>query len=163
MGRADVVTPGVDPVTLSEAEARKLPEFLDLIRQGTGNIEAALAVGWSPKRLRQLMADHDFLEVIQIAHERRIENIEKRLYEMADNKHFPAIQMILYSQAADRGWRPPQQRVAVKHTGVVALERVNAVREAALAIMAEQGVVALAAGGDLGDDDDDIVDAEILG
>lgn len=143
---------------LSPDEAKALPEFLEFIQAGHGELNAAISVGWTPHRVRQLMQDPEFYQLYRFAVERKLEDAEFELQKLVAKGHFPAIQMVLYCLGADRGWRPPQQRVAVNHGGQVQVERVHAVRQAAAQIIAEQGVAALAAGGPLGE----IVDAEVI-
>lgn len=146
-------------LVLSPDESMQLEEFLTLVAGGrNGMLTAGLAVGWTPKRLREITADADIAELIGYAVEQKIEYVEDKLFSLIEKESFPAIQMFLYCQGAHRGWRPPQQRVAVDHQGKVAIERVNAVRQAAIALMESHGPAALAVGGAL----DDIVDADVV-
>lgn len=148
---------------LSADEAEHLAEFLELLQAGRGELNAGIAVGWTPYRTRQLMQDPEFAMLVRFAEDRQLEDAEWELAKLVKKGHFPAIQMTLYCKGADRGWRPPQQRVAVNHGGQVQVERVHAVRQAAAKILAEHGVEALAAGGPLGMAvDDEIVDAEVV-
>ena len=146
-------------IVLSPEEASQLEEFLGLVAGGyNGFLTAGLAVGWTPKRIAELMSDQDIAELVNYAVEQKVEYVESKLFGLIEKESFPAIQMFLYCQGAHRGWRPPQQRVAVDHQGKVAVERVAAVTAATLELIERHGPAALAVGGPL----DDVVDADIV-
>jgi len=146
----------LSPVVLDGME-----EFLGMISKGVGPKNAAIAVGWSLRQLRELQSDAQFVEVMEAAGEQLIESIEEKSAQMAQAGNVPMIQMWLYCKGADRGWRPPTHRVNVSHQGTPAAERVLAVTSAALELMAKHGHQALALGGPL-DEMDHIVDAEVV-
>jgi hypothetical protein len=96
-----------------------------------------------------------------VAKEIGLESIEERAYRLAEKDNVPMIQMILYCHGADRGWKPPTQRVAVNHGGTVHVERVQAVSSAVREHLERHGVEMLAIDSPL-DEDDDIEEAEIV-
>lgn len=148
-----------DTMIAPPAVMESLPEFLAMIQNGVGPKNAAIACNWTIRQLRDLEALPQFQEAMAIAKEQAIESIEQKAYELAKAGNVPMIQMILFCQAADKGWRPPTHRVAVQHGGTVVVEKIQATKAALLQIMQENGVGALALGGPL---DGDIVDAEVV-
>lgn len=139
-----------------------MDSFLSMIQTGTGPLNAAVAAGWTIRQFRDLEANPQFQAAMAVALEQRIEGIEEKAYELARAGNVPMIQMILYSHASDKGWRPPAQRVAVHHGGTVKVEQVMATKAALRELMAENGVSALAFGGPLDPTDPEIVDAEVV-
>ncbi len=131
----------------------ELEHFLEMIHLGVGPKNAAVACNWTFKQLPE------FQEAMKYARERSIESIEAKAFELARAGNVPMIQMILFSHAADKGWRPPTQRVAVTHQGAIKVEQLQAAKAAMLEVMYEHGTDALAVGGPL---DNDIMDAEIV-
>jgi hypothetical protein len=126
-----------------------LREFLDLIRDGEGHITAGIAAGLSPRQVREMEADPEYGELIGVARTQRIEGYEKRLHDLAMDGNFPALQLELFCQASDRGWRPPQQRVAHEVNNHITIERVMSTKAAVLELIAEHGPGILAIGGPL--------------
>jgi len=143
---------------LTKMVSETIEEFIELVVGGVGKLNAALAVGWTPRQLRELETDPDFNLLMEQCSIRQIESVEQVAYELAIARSVPMIQMILYCKGADRGWRPPTQRVAVNHQGTVAVERVNAVRQAAIELMERHGPEMLAIGGPL----DSIDEADVV-
>ena len=127
----------------------RLQEFVEFVCAGRGPLNAALAVGWTPKDLRELETSPQFQQLMGECETRKLESLEQVAFEMAMNKNASMLQMILYCKGAERGWRPPTQRVAVHHQGTVAVETIEATKKALLEIMAEHGAEALAIGGPL--------------
>jgi hypothetical protein len=138
---ADTVAPLVDPV--------KLRDFLGMLTDGEGQITAGIACGFTPRQVYDMEADPEYGELIAVARTQRIEGYEKRLHDLAMEGNFPALQMELYCQGSDRGWRPPQQRVAHDHRGQVEVARVQSTTAAVVALIAEHGPGILAIGGPL--------------
>lgn len=136
-----------------------LPEFLQMVQDGVGVKSAAIACKWSLRQLKDLESMPQFQEALAVAREQKLEALEKKSYEMALQGNVPMMQMWLYCQGADRGWRPPAQRVHHQHQGTIGVEKVQATKAALLQIMQEHGVEALAIGGPL---DGTIVDAEVV-
>jgi hypothetical protein len=140
---------------LSEREAVQHQQFFDLLRTGVRPIHAAVEVGWSPAKLRQLMKDRDFTELMHIAEEMLDETVEESLYHTALKGNFRAQQMWLLNRQGKR-WRD------VRHIEVNSTERLEVgvvlgVKQAAAELLRSQGVSAFQPGGEL-----DIVDAEVV-
>lgn len=147
---------------LPAAVLERLEEYLTLRAGNRGRLNSALAVGWTPRQLRDAERVPGFQEAVASARELGLESIEEKAYELAEDGNVPMIQMILYCHGADRGWRPPTQRVAVQHQGTITVERIQAVTSAARQLMQQHGGKSLALGA-LEGDDDDIAEAEIVG
>ncbi len=147
-----------DTMIASPAVMETLPDFMEMILRHVGPKNAAVACGWTLRQLAELERLPQFQEMMAAAQDRRIESVEQVAYELAEKGNVPMIQMILYCQAADKGWRPPTQRVSHHVQGTVAIEKVEATKEALRQIMLENGVKMLASGGPL----DEIEDAEIV-
>ena len=126
---------------MSTKEMDQVSEFLEAVRVGTGPLNAGIAVGWSPAKVRRLMKDEDFVEMVEVAKERMLESIEQVLYEMSLRGHFKALQMVLHNERSDR-WRD------IKHIQIDKRETLDvgvvvSVKRAALETLREQGVAAL--------------------
>jgi hypothetical protein len=101
------------------AEPGDVYDFLELVRGGTGHLTAAEAVGWTPRRLRQMMSDPSFAEMVVECEERKVESIEKVAFDLAQNKNVEMIKLWLFCKGEHRGWRPPAQRQHVVTEGKV--------------------------------------------
>jgi len=123
--------------------------FLQHLAGGVRPLTAALAVGWSPHKLRQVMKDPEFQELVDMAGEISIEAMEQKVYELGLRGNLSAATLFLYSHASHRGWRPPTQRVAVESSKTVKVEIVEGAKAAAIALMERHGVKALQRGGAL--------------
>lgn len=132
-------------------------EFLERIAGGGGPLNSALAVGWSPKQLRDMLKSADFREMLEDARERSIETVEEGVQKLARKGNLGAQQLILFCLGAHRGWRPPTQRVAVNSQTTVKIENVEGVKAAVLEALRSGEVKALQPGGAL-----DIEDAEVV-
>jgi hypothetical protein len=134
--------------------------FLEALRTGSGPINAGLAVGWSPEKTRKIMRMPGMPELIDDAKESKTETIEQRVYEQAEKGNQRAMELYLFCQASDRGWRPPTQRVQIGGGTTMKIEVVEASRQSVLAILERSGgVKALQPGGPL---DEDIIDADVI-
>lgn len=133
-------------------------DFFELIADGAGPLNAALAVGWTPRKLRELSKNPEFAEMMLECQERCIESIEQKARELARKGNMTAIQLVLFCQAPERGWRPPTQRVAVSQNIQVKHEVVEAAKAAVLHAIDQRGVKALQPGGL-----DDIEEADVVG
>lgn len=127
----------------SKAEQAALSEFLEHLMNGVGPLNACFAVGWSPHHLRKKMLDAEFRELVSVAEERKIETLEQRTYELAEKGNLAALQFILMCKAPERGWRPPQQRVAINQQTTIRVENVEAAKQAILAKLEQRDVRAL--------------------
>jgi hypothetical protein len=127
----------------TKAEQAAVGEFLDHIMKGVGPTNACYAVGWTPRHLRKKMQDPDFVELVRVAQERKIESLEEKTYELAMKGNLAALQFFLLCQAPERGWRPPQQRVAINQQTTIRVENVEAAKAAILDRLAARDVKAL--------------------
>lgn len=126
---------------MTDRETRELDRFLELVRTGVGKLNAAIEVGWSPAKLRRLEKDDEFVELLAICKERRLEGYEQTLHELADRGHFRALQMVLFNERGDR-WKDVRHIEVTRHdtldVGVVV-----SVKQSALELLRERGVGAL--------------------
>jgi len=76
-------------------------EFLNLVRDGVTHLNAALAVGWTPHRLKKEMQDDEFIEAVETAEQSRDETIETVLYRRAVGGNLKAIELWLYNRRPD--------------------------------------------------------------
>ena len=136
--------------------------FLEAIRNGSGPINAGLSIGWTPEKTRKIMRDPDMVAAVADIREALTETLEERVIQLADRGNARMLELWLFCHAADRGWRPPTQRVQIGGGTTVRVEVVEAARQSALAIMEKHGVKALQPGGALDAGDDDIVDADVV-
>jgi hypothetical protein len=123
---------------MTDREMREVECFIESVRGGTGPLNAAIEVGWTPAALKRRMKDPEFVELVELARERRLESIETTLYQMAERGHFKAIQMVLYNERAHR-WKD------VRHLSVTRSETLDvgivvSVKEAAKQLLREHGV-----------------------
>ncbi len=125
-------------------------EFLELVRGGSGEVNAAYSVNWSPAKLRKMMRDGDFAELVQESKLRLVESLEETVVKRAMAGNVRCLELYLFTQAAERGWRPPTQRVDVRKEITAKVEVVAAVKAGLLqALKEEGGVEALQQGGRL--------------
>lgn len=143
---------------LESLDRFELEHFLEAVRNGCGELNAAIGAGMTPAQLKTLMKDPDFAEMVAEVKDRRFENIEQVLYEMAMNKNLKAIQLILERQATHRGWAPPTQRLDVNRNTKVDITVASHAAEALRQLMSSGTDLAqLQPGGAL-----DIIDAEVV-
>jgi hypothetical protein len=128
------------------ADAHK---FLCRVADGIGEMNAAAEVGWSPRVMREKLADPDLAEMFQDAKTITVEDIEAAVRRRAKAGNIQAAAMVLYSFGAERGWRPPQQRVAVATVGRIQVEVVEAAVQATRELLAAGNLRALQIGGAL--------------
>jgi hypothetical protein len=138
---------------MTDRELRELDRFLEDVRCGTGPLNAAIAVGWSPAKLRSMQKDPEFVELLGIAKERRLEGYEKTLHDLADAGHFKALQMVLFNERSER-WKD------VRHIQMTASTQLDvgvvvSVKQSVAELLRENGVAALQSGGAL-----DVIDVE---
>ncbi len=139
------------------AQVRERETFLARVAQGTPVNLAAFEVRWSPKRLKQEMANSDFVELVDAAVERSFDAVEETLMRKARDGNMAAIQMVLFNRRAHK-WRDVK-RIEVRHEGGVTVQAVEATKVAALELLREHGVGAMQA---LAAADGDIIDAEVV-
>lgn len=134
----------VSDKAMSDKDIVELEQFLEAVRTGTGPTNAAIAVGWSPAKLRRLQKDPEFVELLDVARERRLEGYEKTLHDLADRGHFRALQMVLFNERSER-WKD------VRHIQMTSNETLDvgvvvSVKQSALELLREQGVASLQPG-----------------
>lgn len=126
---------------MTDKETAELDLFLERVRCGVGKLNAAIEVGWSPAKLRRLEKDPEFVELLEVCRERRLEGYEQTLHELADRGHFRALQMVLFNERGDR-WKDVRHIEVTRHdtldVGVVV-----SVKQSALELLREQGVASL--------------------
>jgi len=126
---------------MTDKDVQELDRFLEDVRCGTGPLNAAIAVGWSPAKLRRLQKDPEFVELLEVCKERRLEGYEKTLHDLAAKGHFRALQMVLFNERSER-WKD------VRHIQMTTSETLDvgvviSVKQSALELLREQGVASL--------------------
>jgi hypothetical protein len=132
---------------MTQREMRELDSFLEALRNGVGPLNAAVAQGWSPAKLRRIQKDPEIAELIMMARERRLEGYEETLHSMANAGHFKALQMVLFNERSER-WKD------VRHIQMTANTQLDvgvvvSVKQSVAELIRENGVAALQAGGAL--------------
>ena len=135
-----------------EAEA-----FLDLVAAGANATNAAVAVGWTPARLRRLMKDQDFAQLVADSEARAVGIVEEALFRRAASGNVQAIQFFLLNRAPDR-WRDVR-RIEMTSETTIHVGTINATKEALLALIRDKGVQPFQ---ELPTPTDDIIDADII-
>ena len=106
---------------METADPLEVEQFLELLRVNSdidvdgaeflrapmGEMTAALAVGWTPRKLKALKKDPEFVQLINEARTLLIESVESMEIRNALRGNQRAIELFLFCHAADRGWRPP--------------------------------------------------------
>ena len=123
---------------MSDKDTWELEMFLEEVRCGTGPLNAAIAVGWSPAKLKRLQKDPEFVELLDICKERRLEGYEKTLHDLADKGHFRALQMVLFNERSDK-WKDVRH-IEVERHDTLDIGVVVSVKQSALELLREQGV-----------------------
>jgi hypothetical protein len=134
-----------DKKPMSDKEMAELGEFLTSIQDGTGLLNSAIAVGWSPAKLRRLQKDTEFTEMVDVARECRLEGYEKTLHDLAAGGHFRALQMVLFNERSER-WKDVRH-IQMTQSTQLDVGIVVSVKQSALELLREAGVDALQAGG----------------
>lgn len=146
---------------IPDSQEEAANDFLHLLAQGEGRLNAAVIVGWTPAQMERWMRDDEFAKLVYEVEERKTENVEKVLYEKATGGHMDAIKMFLFNRKPER-W---SDRKHVDIAGHVEVEHgmVVAVKEAVHGLLGEHmaagSIAALQPGGAL---DDEITDAEVV-
>lgn len=115
-------------------------EFLEKVKQGVGMLTAAFALGWTPAKLKLMMADPEFKDCYQQALTMQIESAEEVLYRLVSRGNMRAIEMFLYNRSPDR-WAPPTQKVKISSEKKVEITVRDSAVEAAKALIAERGAI----------------------
>jgi hypothetical protein len=144
---------------LDETDPLEIEEYLRLIRgqvpdvddEGNlvngrpplGETTAAFAVNWTPRKLKALKREPEFVALVHEARTQLIESVETLMFRAAFMGRQKAMELILFCQAADRGWRPPTQRHVHEGTGQVEHSVVISVTQAAREMLANADIRAL--------------------
>lgn len=115
--------------------------FLELVRMGTPELNAALEVEWTPAQLRALQQDPEFRELISVAKEEADGSIEQILYREAHKGKQWAVQMWLFNRQPDR-WRD-LKRIEIKTEHTVSIGQALTIKDAALKLLRQEGVDAV--------------------
>jgi hypothetical protein len=122
-------------------QVEQIEEFLDKVRNGAAELTAALAVDWTPLKLRQYKRDPDFLALLRDAYECYLDGVETTVQERALLGNRWAVEMVLYNKRP-QFWRPPAHKIAIERTDTVThevvLTAVGTVRE----ILQDPGAIA---------------------
>lgn len=129
--------------------------FVELVARGVSAVNAAIEVGWTPWRLKQMMKNEEFADILRGAHDRANGTVEEALYNRAIAGNVSAMQMWLFNREPDR-WRDVK-RIEVRSDHRVSVTAVESVKTGVLELLREHGVAALQAL-----EQGDIVDAEII-
>lgn len=141
-----------------ERLAEQQQEFLDLIRRGVGQLNAAIQVGWTPAKLRRLLKEESFADLVFLAEESLIEDIEEAVYTAAKAGNSTAYKMVLYNRRPDK-WRDVRH-IQVEKSDRLEVDVVVGVKEGILASLREGGIAALQPGGVLDAVSTDITEVE---
>lgn len=112
--------------------------FIDLVADGTPEINAALEVGWTPRQMHGYLQDKSYAELVIAARDRADGTIEQVLFQKAKAGSPWAVKMWLENRKSGSWQSSSTQRIEVR-TSASNTEMVGAVREGVLAILAQVG------------------------
>lgn len=137
----------VDPVSTKALELIEKKKFLEELLAGKGPFPAGIEIGWSPLRIRQMMADPEIIQLMSFIHEHMDQSVEYALYRAAMAGNVTAQQVWLFNRRGDK-WKDVKR---VVHEGEVKVgaEVVHSVRQVALGLLESHGTKALQPGGAL--------------
>lgn len=121
----------------------RLEYFLDLVADGTSEVNAALEAGWTPKQLRMYMQDPDIRDLVVNARDRADGTVQHVLYRKAVDGNMMAITLWLKSRRREE-WGDSTQ-VTVRHDAQGAAMAAKAVRDGVLAVLNQVGPQAMQA------------------
>jgi hypothetical protein len=149
-----------------EFDDDEIAQFFELAYEKMyGPSEIAWALNWSPRKLKQFLADDERAELLEFAKEALNEGMERAVYIAGRRGNITAARLWLFCQARHRGWADTRQvHVTAQSRAEVLVSVAQGVRETLNAGIIEHGedaVLALqTAYVDI--DDPDIVDAEVV-
>ena len=123
-----------------EREAAQMTRFFERVRMGCGPLNAAIEVGWSPRGLEKRTKDPDFADMLAVARERLLEDIEETVIAKARQGNVKCIQMVLYNQRADR-WKDVRH-IKMESSGQLDQTVVLSVKQAMVELLRDRGSVA---------------------
>jgi hypothetical protein len=117
-------------------------KFIELVSCGTAEFNAGIEVGWTPAKIRTILADREFAELVSFSRHIADGNMEQTLYKLGQAKgNMAAIQMWLYNRQPDR-WRDVK-RIEVRSDTTIHVGVVHSVKASALALLGERSVAEL--------------------
>lgn len=116
---------GVDDSEIEENERRI--EFVERLAKGWGPTHAGLAVGYSPRQIRQLCADPEMGEIIDTINDYKNDTAEHSIYRNVIAGNVAAQKMWSVAKMSDRGWVEKKSLIV---EGQVNLDVVHSVKEA---------------------------------
>jgi len=131
--------------------------FLERVANGCPPLLAGHELQWNPKKVREIMADPEFAELVSASIERSIDTVEATLVRKAQEGNMAAITMVLFNRRADR-WRDVK-RIEVRTDATVTIQSVESVKEAARALLATHGASGMQA---LNQGVEEIIEAELV-
>lgn len=123
-----------------EIEAARMTRFLERVREGCGPLNAAIEVGWTPAKFRRLERDPEFTELLTIARERMLEDVEEAVVAKARQGNLKAAQMVLYNQRSER-WKDVRH-IKVDQSGSLDVGVVVSVKQAMIEMLRDGTSVA---------------------
>lgn len=136
--------------------------FLSLVAQGVAEPNAAFEVDWSPFKLRKILKDPEFRDLIRDARDRCDGDVQKAVHTAALKGNVSAQSLWLFNRQPAL-WRDVK-RIEIRQDTTISIGAVNSYKEAALQLLREQGVGAIQALGpgstiiEVEARDDDVVD-----
>lgn len=147
-----------------EFDLDEVRQFFDLKAEGYGDVEIGLSLGWSPAMVRRFVGDPERSEILTALEERRHETMERAVHRAGLQGNVQAMKLWLYSQAQHRGWADNRSvRVDVQSQREIVVSVRQAVHEKTAELVADRGEDGVAALQRAFMDDDDVVDAEVVG
>jgi len=144
-----------------EMLASQKEEFIRKVQKGIPRLHAALDVGWTIRKMHLLLANADFMELVQTAEAYVSDDVEMVLLQKAKDGNMEAIKMWLQNRSRDR-WAD-RREIAVTGTVEVAQVIIDGTRDGLRALIESQDraalIQAVMPGGAL---DEEIVDAELV-
>lgn len=116
-----------------EIEAARMTRFFERVQEGCGPLNAAIEVGWGPAKLDRLMRDDDFSELLGIARERLLEDLEEVVVQKARDGNVKCLQMVLYNQRSEK-WKDVRH-IKMERSGAVDPGIVSSVKAAMIDVL----------------------------
>lgn len=150
------------PIDLNqEFDSDEIVKFFELVAEGYGFFEIAVSMAWSKYQLDRFLQDPERLAIIDMLQERRHDQVERALHHAARQGNPTAIRTWLFCQARHRGWSDTRKiQIEAETRTEVVLSVKQAVGEIMAGAKTAEDVARIQAAYL---DDDDVVDAEIVG
>lgn len=111
--------------------------FFERVQEGCGPLNAAIEVGWTPAKLNQLMRDDEFAELLGIARERLLEDLEEVVVRKAREGNVKCLQMVLYNQRSEK-WKDVRH-IKMERSGALDTATVVSVKAALIDVLRNSG------------------------